>query len=106
MKNQELLKSLSNCINYCNWCADACLDEPNVKDMVKCIRLDRACSYVCSATANILDTKYDNIQGLIDYCQQICEDCARECDKFDSDHCKQCAEACRECAEACKKYAA
>jgi hypothetical protein len=106
MKHQEMLKSLSNCINYCNWCADACLDEDNVKDMVKCIRLDRACSYVCAATANILDTRYDDIQGLVNYCIQICEDCEKECKKFDSDHCQQCAKACRECADACRRYAA
>ena len=27
MRNQQLLQTLSNCINHCNHCADACLDE-------------------------------------------------------------------------------
>ena len=106
MKNEKILESLSNCINHCNWCADACLDEENVKMMVSCIRTDRACAAVCSAAADVLATKYDNVQGLMKYCAEICEACAKECEQHKADHCKKCAQACRECAEACRKYAA
>lgn len=106
MRNQEILGALSNCINHCNHCADACLEEDNVKMMVDCIRTDRACAAVCSAVADVLATKYKDVQGLLDYCVKICEACAKECAKHEHQHCKDCAEACRKCAEACRRYAA
>ena len=106
MRNQEILSTLSNCINHCNHCADACLDEDNVKMMVKCIRLDRICASVCASLADVLVTNYNNVQGLVDYCAQICEECAAECEQHEHQHCKDCAKACRECAEACRSYAA
>ena len=49
MRNEKLISALGNCINHCNYCADACLDEDNVKMMVDCIRTDRVCAEVCSS---------------------------------------------------------
>lgn len=106
MKNQEILDTLSNCINHCNYCADACLDEDNVEMMVDCIRTDRTCAAVCAALADVLATNYSNVQGLLNYCIEVCEACAKECGKHEHDHCQACAEACRKCAEACRAYAA
>lgn len=106
MKNEQLLGALSNCINHCNHCADACLDEDDVKKMVPCIKLDRVCASVCATVADVLATNYKDIQGLMNYCVEICEKCAAECGKHEADHCKACADACRQCAEACKAYAA
>ncbi len=106
MRNEELLTKLGKCINYCNYCADACLDEDNVKMMVDCIRLDRVCAEVCSTVNQVLVTNYKDVQGLMDYCIKVCEACAKECEKHDTQHCKDCAKACRECVEACRKYSA
>lgn len=106
MKNKELLSSLSECINHCNHCADACLDEENVRMMVPCIRLDRVCASVCATVADVLAMKYENVQDLVDYCATICEACASECEKHEVQHCQDCAQACRKCAEACRQYAA
>lgn len=106
MRNEKLLHALGNCINHCNHCADACLDEDNVKMMTDCIRLDRVCAEVCAAANQVLVTNYRDVQGLIDYCIKVCEECANECEKHEHQHCKDCAKACRECAEACRNYAA
>ena len=106
MRNEKLIQALGNCINHCNYCADACLDEDNVKMMVKCIRTDRVCAEVCSSLAQLLATEYDNVQGLVEYCKQVCMDCANECGQHDHQHCKDCAEACRKCAEACGEFSA
>src|SRR5690554_2064817 len=106
MKNQEILDILSDCINHCNHCADACLGEDNIKMMVNCIRTDRACASVCAALADVLATKYANVDGLVQYCAEICEACAQECAKHEHDHCQACAEACTKCAKACRSYAA
>lgn len=106
MRNEKLIHALGNCINHCNYCADSCLDEENVKMMVDCIRVDRACAEVCSTLAQVLATKFDDVKDLVRYCKKICAACADECAKHDHQHCKDCAEACRKCAEACESYLA
>ena len=106
MRNEKLLHALGKCINHCNNCADSCLDEENVKMMVQCIRLDRVCAEVCAATNQVLVTKYNDVQGLLDFCIKVCNECADECEKHDHQHCKECAKACRECEKACEAYAA
>lgn len=101
-----MIHALGKCINACNYCADACLDEENVKMMVKCIRTDRVCAEVCAALNQVLSTNYKDVQGLVNYCIEVCEACARECEQHKHQHCQDCAQACRECAEACRQYAA
>lgn len=104
MRNSKLINALNNCIAHCNYCADACLDAHNIQMMVDCIRIDRACSEVCSATAKLLATNYPGIKDMVEYCLNICKKCANECAKHDHEHCVDCAEACRKCAKACEEY--
>lgn len=104
MRNEKLIHALGNCINHCNYCADACLDEENLKMMVNCIRTDRACAAVCSALNQVLATGYKDVNGLVEECIKICNACADECENHDHDHCAACAKACRECAKACEAY--
>lgn len=106
MRNENLIHALGNCINHCNYCADACLDEDDVKMMVDCIRLDRVCAEVCSTLNQLLVTNYSNVDDLVRYCIKACDECAEECGKHDAQHCKDCAEACRKCSEECKKFLA
>ncbi|MDR5591978.1 four-helix bundle copper-binding protein [Christiangramia sp. SM2212] len=106
MRNEKLISALGNCINHCNYCADACLDEDNVKMMKDCIRTDRVCAEVCSTLNQVLATNYKDVQGLVDYCKKVCQACADECGKHDHQHCKDCAKACQECVKACEAYAA
>ena len=106
MRNERLIHALGNCINHCNFCAESCLDEDNVKMMVNCIRTDRVCAEACAALTQILATDYKNVQGLLEYCRQICGECATECEKHDAQHCKDCAEACRKCEKACSEFRA
>lgn len=106
MRNEKIVHALGNCINHCNYCADACLDEENIKMMVPCIRLDRVCAAVCSSLNQILLTAYTDVDDLIRYCIKICHACADECEKHDIDHCRACAKACRDCARACEAFLA
>ncbi|MCM8571013.1 four-helix bundle copper-binding protein [Gramella jeungdoensis] len=106
MRNEKLINALGNCINHCNYCADACLDEQDVKKMVDCIRTDRVCAEVCSTLNQVLATNYADVKALVEYCKKICQDCATECGKHDAQHCQDCAKACRECASACEAYLA
>ncbi len=104
MKHFELIKVLSDCVIHCNYCADACLDEDNIKMMVDCIRMDRACAEVCSTTIKLLASEYSDVRGMVEYCYVTCIQCAEECGQHDMQHCQDCAKACRKCAEVCKAY--
>lgn len=106
MRNEKLIKALGNCINHCNYCADACLDEENVKMMKDCIRTDKVCAEVCSALNQVLATNYKDVKGLVEYCKKVCQACADECGKHDAQHCKDCAKACKECVSACEAFLA
>lgn len=106
MRNEKLITALGNCINHCNYCADACLDEDDVKKMVDCIRTDRVCAEACAALSQILAIDYNDVRGLVEYCQNVCGACADECEKHESNHCQECAKACRECENACQEFLA
>ncbi len=106
MRNEKLISALGNCINNCNYCADACLEEDNVKMMKGCIRLDRVCAEVCSTLNQVLATEYKDVKGLVEYCKKVCQACADECGKHDTQHCKDCAKACKECVAACESFLA
>lgn len=101
-----MIHALGNCINHCNFCADSCLDEDDVKKMVDCIRTDKVCAEVCSALSQVLATSYSDVRGLVQYCKKVCEACADECGKHEAQHCKDCAKACQECVKACEAYLA
>ncbi len=102
--NKELLQKLAACAAACEMCADACLDEQDVKMMVKCIRLDRDCAKICMVTASFIASHSEHAQHIIKECEELCRMCSEECAKHKMDHCQQCAEACRECEEACKSF--
>lgn len=104
MRNENLIHALGKCINACNYCADACLDEENVKMMKDCIRTDRVCAEVCSALNQVLATGYEDVEGLIQYCISVCKACGDECAKHEHEHCQACAKACKACEEECKSF--
>ncbi len=102
--NPELLAALHKCADACNHCATACLDEQDVKMMVKCIKLDLDCAQICSLTAALIARGSEHGKHLLKECAEVCNACADECEKHASmgmEHCKKCAEACRACAIAC-----
>ena len=106
MRNEELIRTLYDCAAHCNHCADACLDEEDVKMMKECIRLDRICAATCIAAAQALSVNSGEMAPLIKACSEICRQCGEECARHEAEHCKKCAEACKKCAEACRSYAA
>lgn len=108
MRNKELINEFYKCAAACSYCADACLDEDNVKMMVPCIRLDKVCAATCIATAQSLavDLDKEHVRGLVAYCKEICQKCGDECSKHETQHCKDCADACKKCVQACEKFLA
>ena len=105
-KNQVLIDALNNCATECGHCAMACLDEDDVKMMVKCIKLNIDCAEVCRLTASLLSRGSEHGHHLAKECTEVCDACAEECEKHaHSQHCRECAEVCRHCAEECRNMA-
>jgi hypothetical protein len=103
------IDAVSDCAQACTACADDCLSEQAVADLIKCIRLDLDCADVCTATLRVLSrqTEYDaNVtRPLLEACVNTCASCADECERHGGmhDHCRICAEACRRCEQACRQ---
>jgi hypothetical protein len=103
------LTSLLDCAATCTLCADACLGEENVKEMVRCIKLNLQCADICAFTAKTVahPTPPDQevMKSQLRACGAACRACAAECQKHGKmhDHCRVCAEACQECAKMCEQ---
>lgn len=105
-KFQSCIDACLECAVECQHCATECLKESDVKMMLKCIELERQCTIVCSAAAELMSVGGSHAAHLCTECAEICKACAEECEKHSHmEHCKKCAEACRRCAEECEKMA-
>lgn len=106
-KLADCIEACFECSQTCTACADACLSEEKVAELVKCIRTNLDCADICATTGNVLSrhTGYDaNItRGILAACRDACRACADECEAHASmhEHCRVCAEACRRCEQAC-----
>ena len=102
------IDALSDCAQACTADVDADLSEPNVTEMVTCIRLCLNCADVCTATIGVTSRQasYDvNVtRPLLEACVAICNSCGDECERHAQmhEHCRVCAQACRRCEQACR----
>lgn len=98
-----------DCAAACTACADACLGEEDVADLVRCIRLDLDCADVCAATGTVLSRRTqpdpELVRALVQACGVACARCAEECERHAEhhEHCRACAERCRACERACRE---
>jgi hypothetical protein len=103
------IDALSDCAQACTACADDCLSEEMVADLVKCIRTCLDCVDICTATLRVVSrqTEYDaNItRPQLEACVAVCRSCGDECERHAEmhEHCRVCAEACRRCEQACNE---
>jgi hypothetical protein len=101
------IEACAECAAICDTCADACLSEPNVAELVQCIRLNIDCADICALTGRLFarasarDALTLRLQ--LEACAAACRVCGEECARHAEhmDHCRVCAEACRRCADAC-----
>lgn len=106
------IEATQDCAQACTACADACLGEESVQELVKCIRTDLDCADICGTTATVMSrqTEYDaNVsRTLVEACAQACKSCGDECEQHAGhhEHCRVCAEACRRCEDACRQLLA
>lgn len=104
-----VIESLGNCAQACTADTDADLSEPNLSEMVACIRSCENCADVCIATNRVLsrpagwDARF--VRLLLEACAAICRSCAEECQRHAlmHEHCRICAAACSQCEQACRQ---
>ncbi len=104
MTNQQLINDIKHCINTCEYCAHACLNEEDVASLTGCIKITRDCADICTLTLKYLARESKFTDSLVELCANVCAACASECEKHDHEHCKDCAEVCSECKEKCREY--
>jgi hypothetical protein len=96
-----------SCAATCTSCADACLGEEQVREIVRCIRLNLDCADACDAAGRIVTRQTEPdlavMRAAIEACATACRVCAEECERHAEhhEHCRVCAEACRRCEQAC-----
>jgi hypothetical protein len=109
--NEALARCIEQCFACaltCTSCADACLGEDQVQELVRCIRLTLDCADVCDATGRVATRQTSSeprlVWSMLEACTQACRVCAEECDRHADhhEHCRLCAEACRRCEQACE----
>ena len=101
------IDALGDCAQACNADTAADLTEPDLAEMVTCIRLCLDYVDVCTATAAVLGrlNGYDPtvIRPLVEACIAVCKNCGDECERHSHmPHCRVCAQACRRCEQACR----
>jgi hypothetical protein len=103
------IDALSDCAQACAADVDADLNEQNVAEMVRCIRLCLDCTEVCRATLGVLSRQHGYDPGvarpLLQACVAECKSCGDECARHAEhhEHCRICEEACRRCEQACRQ---
>jgi hypothetical protein len=110
-KPEELAKCIIetfSCSHICITCADACLSEDMVKNLVKCIRLNLDCAEICQTAGNMLSRvgsiNEDALREQLRACVSACDMCGSECRLHkEHEHCMVCADKCFECRDVCEK---
>jgi hypothetical protein len=97
-----------DCAQTCTSCADACLGEDMVAELVQCIRCNLDCADLCLATGAVATRRSGSneavIRASLEACAVACRLCADECTLHASQHqhCRICADACNTCLSACE----
>src|SRR3954452_18822928 len=106
-----LLRCIDECFDCsatCTACADACLGEPDVSELIRCIRLNLDRPDVCDGVGRVLTRQTDPdigvVRAALEACVVTCRACAEECERHAAhhDHCRVCAEVCRRCEQTCR----
>ncbi len=92
---ESCITACTDCLPACNQCNKACIENPRVKEMLRCIMLNRDCGLFCNTTALLLQHGSEFLPQVCTLCADACEECARESARFDLPECQRAAEVCR-----------
>jgi hypothetical protein len=109
VKHMECLRACTEAQRVCVATADACLAEPEIGSLRRCIALGLACATVCDATASLLAQATQLVPELLraqlQSCVQACNLCGTECEMHAAslEYCRICRHACRTCEDVCRE---
>ncbi len=104
-KYRSYVDACLQCAIVCNRGIQACLNEWDVKLLVKSIKLQRECAAFCVLSAEMTEAESEYTNQLMALCADVCLACAEECEKHaDSEDCIKSARACIECAQYCESF--
>lgn len=104
----ECITASFDCAEICTICADACLAEPMVANLVQCIALNQNCATISLATGTVLSRQSALEPAIarkqVQACLEVAEACAIECEAHagNLEHCAVCAAACRRAEKMCR----
>jgi hypothetical protein len=110
--NAALIRAIEasfDCAQACTACADACLGEDRVKDLLQCVRLNLDCADVCTALGSLASRRTGSderiLARMLEVCAEACRVCGDECERHADhmEHCRICADACNACETACRQ---
>lgn len=112
--NDALVRCIEACFDCeqsCTACADACLGEDMVHQLIQCIRLNLDCADACRAAGSMATRRTGSnemaLRTMLDACGLACRVCGEECRRHARQHrhCAICAQACSECERLCHEAA-
>lgn len=102
------IEACFTCVGSCTACADACLSERRIDELLVCIRVNLDCAAICSATGAVVARSKSGasrqvLESQLTVCIATCRVCADACRRHAEmhEHCRVCADACEACAAAC-----
>ncbi len=101
-KYQDCITACSACAVECAHCESTCLNEENIKNLARCIKLTHDCAAMCLFALEAMSSASEFAKQICSLCADMCNTCALECEKQTTmEDCLRCAEACRKCAVEC-----
>jgi hypothetical protein len=106
LDREVLLRCIDECFDCaatCTSCADACLGEKDVQELVRCVRLNLDCAAAGRIVTRQTAPDLGLLRATIEACAAACRVCGEECERHAAhhDHCRICREACQRCEQAC-----
>jgi hypothetical protein len=103
------IDALTDCAQVCTADADIDMSEPDLSDLIKCMRLCMDCADICMTTARVTSRQTQSdasvMRAMLEACISCCQSCGDECGRMAMmhAHCQVCEQACRRCEQACRE---
>ena len=83
-------------------CANACINNLRVREMLRCVALNRDCGLFCNTALLLLEHGSEFLAQACALVAEVCDAAAKESARFDLPECKQAVLACARCAAECR----
>lgn len=98
---QQFIQEFTRCSAVCYECLNAMLDEPDINDRKRCLKLLLECARMCEMSAFVMSLDGKFVKRHCELCAEMCDVCAQECALFEDTCSCQCSKELRRCADAC-----